>query len=273
MSVADASLPVALGVSLVAGALSFASPCVLPLVPGYLAFVAGLSAAEGTSPGGDGDGGETLVAAGAAASRRATVTAPSRSAVLPGAALFVSGFALFFTLVGGAFGALGALLAAHRQVVTQVGGVLVAVFGLFLLGVWRPALLAGDTRRFTALRRPGLGAAFPLGVIFGAGWAPCIGPTLGTILTLSAAGPHSAPGRGALLALTYALGLGLPFLSVAAGLQRGMAAVGFLRRHLHGIERAGGGLLLALGLALLTGSYDRLLAALRPFLSQVISPL
>ena len=159
---------------------------------------------------------------------------------------------------------MGRQLAAHRQVVGIVGGVLVLVLGLFLLGVLRPRRLEGEARAMGLARRTGLLGAFPLGVVFGAGWTPCIGPTLASILTLSAAGSGTTATRGAVLGFCYALGLGLPFVGVGLLLGRGVTAVKALRRHSVALERLGGALLVSLGLLLVTGLWDRLLLALRP---------
>ncbi len=237
-------LLVAAAVSIAAGALSFASPCVLPLVPGYLAFVSGLTGAQLD------DGGNK-----------------ARGTVLAGSGLFVLGFAVFFTLIGGAFGAVGRELAAQRQVVGIVGGVLVLLLGLFLLGVIRPRRLTGEARAMRLARRTGLLGAFPLGVVFGAGWTPCIGPTLASILTLSATGGGATATRGAVLGFCYALGLGLPFVGVGLLLGKGVTAIGALRRHSVALERLGGSLLVTLGLLLVSGLWDRLLLDLRPAVS------
>ena len=242
--VADGSVVVAAGVSVAAGAVSFASPCVLPLVPGYLAFVSGLSGAQVDAGG-----------------RRA------RGTVLLGSSLFVAGVAGFFTLVGGAFGAVGRQLAEQRQVIGVVGGLLVLALGLFMLGVVRPGRMQGEARALHLARRTGLLGAFPLGLVFGAGWTPCIGPTLGAILTLSATGSEATAGRGAVLGLAYALGLGLPFLLVGLLLGRGVTAIGLLRRHSVTVQRIGGGSLVVLGLLLITGLWDRALLALNPLVS------
>jgi cytochrome c-type biogenesis protein len=239
MDVTTGPLLVAASVSVAAGVVSFASPCVLPLVPGYLAFVSGLSGAQIDHGG-----------------------ARVRGTVLAGSGLFVLGFAVFFTLIGGAFGALGRQLAAQRQVVGIVGGVL--VLGLFLLGVIRPQRLQGEARAMGLARRTGLLGAFPLGIVFGAGWTPCIGPTLASILTLSAAGHGTTAARGALLGFSYALGLGLPFVAVGVLLGQGVTAVGALRRHSLALERLGGALLVTLGLLLITGLWDHLLLSVRP---------
>ncbi len=230
MDVTAGPLLVAASVSVAAGAVSFASPCVLPLVPGYLAFVSGLSGAQIDQGG-----------------------TKARGTVLAGSALFVLGFAVFFTVIGGAFGAVGRELAAERQVVGIVGGVLVLVLGLFLLGIVRPRRLEGEARAMRLARRTGLLGAFPLGIVFGAGWTPCIGPTLASILTLSAAGHGTTAGRGAVLGFSYALGLGLPFVGVGLLLGKGVTAIAALRRHSVALERLGGALLFTLGLLLVSG--------------------
>jgi cytochrome c-type biogenesis protein len=248
--VASDSLVVAAGISLAAGTVSFASPCVLPLVPGYLGFVSGLSGADMAEGG-----------------------ARVRGAVVAGAGLFVLGFAVFFTLIGGAFGALGAGLVAQRHLVGRVGGVLVAALGLFLLGVWRPRRLEREWRAVGSVRRGGLLAAFPLGVVFGAGWTPCIGPTLAAILALTAVGQDASPARGAVLAFAYAIGLGLPFLVVAVGLRRGLGGVRFVRRRSVLVERVGGVMLLVVGVLLVTGLWDRFIVQLQPLIGGFRTPL
>ncbi len=244
LDTAGGPLSVAIAVSAAAGAVSFASPCVLPLVPGYLAFASGLAGARTTGRAESG-----------------------RGLVLVASVLFVLGFAAFFTLLGGAFGGLGAALAEHRQVVGAVGGVLVIATGLFLLGVLRPAALEREVRAVSRVRRAGLLGAFPLGVVFAAGWTPCIGPTLAAILTLTAADGAASPARGATLAFAYAMGLGLPFVLVGLLLDRGVGAVTRLRRHSVHFERAGGAVLVAVGVLLVTGLWDRVLTSLQPAIS------
>jgi cytochrome c-type biogenesis protein len=248
--VAGGPLVVAAGISLAAGVVSFASPCVLPLVPGYLGFVSGLSGADMAERG-----------------------ARTRGAVVAGAALFVLGFAAFFTLIGGAFGALGAALVAQRQLLGRVGGVLVAALGLFLLGVWRPRRLERERRAVGLVRRGGLLAAFPLGVVFGAGWTPCIGPTLAAILTLTTVGQDASPARGAVLAFAYAVGLGVPFLAVAVALRSGVGALRLLRERSILVERVGGAMLLAVGVLLVTGLWDRFIVQLQPLIGGFRTPL
>jgi cytochrome c-type biogenesis protein len=238
---AGAPLTVAIAVSAAAGAVSFASPCVLPLVPGYLAFASGLSGAR------DGTRG--------------------RGVVLLASVLFVLGFAVFFTILGGAFGGLGRALAEHRQLVGALGGVLVLGMGLFLLGVLRPRVMEQEARALSLVRRGGLLGAFPLGLVFAAGWTPCIGPTLAAILTLTAADGSASPARGATLAFAYALGLGLPFILLGGLLDRGVGALARLRRHSLRLERAGGAVLVVVGVLLVTGLWDRVLVALQPAIS------
>lgn len=241
---ASAPLAAALVVSAAAGAVSFASPCVLPLVPGYLGFAAGLTGAT------------------AGQSRPA-----QQRTLLAASLLFVLGFALFFTLLGGAFGTAGQALAGHRQLVGALGGVVVLVMGLFLLGVLRPPGLHREARALHLMRRGGLATAFPLGVVFGAGWTPCIGPTLASILALTAADGSASPGRGAVLAFTYAMGLGLPFVLVGVFLERSTRALSVLRRHSQRLERAGGAVLTVVGLLLVTGLWDRALISVQPLIT------
>jgi cytochrome c-type biogenesis protein len=235
---AGAPLTVAIAVSAAAGVVSFASPCVLPLVPGYLAFASGLS---GARSGGRG-----------------------RGTVLLASVLFVLGFAVFFTVLGGAFGGLGRAVAEHRQLVGALGGVLVIAMGLFLLGVLRPAVMEQEARAISRVRRGGLLGAFPLGLVFAAGWTPCIGPTLAAILTLTAADGGASPVRGATLAFAYALGLGIPFIVIGGLLDRGSGVLARLRRHSLRIERAGGAVLVLVGVLLVTGLWDRVLTSLQP---------
>lgn len=240
---ATAPFLAALAVSVAAGTVSFASPCVLPLVPGYLAFASGLAGAN-SGPGGAG-----------------------RRTVLAASLLFVLGFAVFFTLLGGAFGGLGRTLSGHREAVGLVGGAVVLGMGLFLLGLLRPAALEREGRALRLVRRGGLATAFPLGVVFGAGWTPCIGPTLAAILAISAAEGGASPARGATLAFAYAMGLGAPFVLVGLLLDREARSVLALRRHSRAIERTGGALLVLVGLLLVTGLWDRVLLALQPLIT------
>ncbi len=231
------SLVLAIPVALVAGLVSFLSPCVLPLVPGYLSYVTGLSGAD-------------LAASG----RRGRMAA--------GALLFVAGFAVVFVSAGAMFGTLGTFLAENGPVLTRVLGAVTVVLGLAFLGLvpW----LQRDVRihRVPAV---GLGVAPFLGVLFGLGWTPCIGPTLGVVATL--AFNEATAGRGAVLMLAYALGLGVPFVLVAVGFRRLLGALGWVRRHHVLVTRAGGVMLIVVGLLLVTGAWDAVVGPLRQWVS------
>jgi cytochrome c-type biogenesis protein len=212
--------------------VSFASPCVLPLVPGYLSYMSGLSGAE--------------VDAGASG-RSGSVTARVTLAAL----LFVVGFSLVFVALGAALGGLTSWLIANREPVTRVAGVLVIALGLFMAGLVKAPWLYRE-RRVRADRVPaGLAGALPLGMVFGLGWTPCIGPTLGAVLGLAAATGGAA--RGAVLLFAYSLGLGIPFLLAGLGFRFALGWFAGLRRHVHRLELAGGVLLVAIGVLLVTG--------------------
>ena len=246
------SMLLAVPVALLAGLVSFASPCVLPLVPGYLGYLGGMS---GASLGQTGLG-------------RGTRTAPAagRGRLLAGVALFVAGFTLVFVAVGALAGSLGALLGRWEDPLTRVLGVVVVLMGVAFLG-YVPFLQR--ERRLHVSPTAGLWGAPVLGVVFGLGWAPCIGPTLAAVLALSLDGGSAA--RGAALSVAYCVGLGLPFLVIALGLGRSAAALVFLRRHRLAISRVGGVMLVLIGLALVTGlwgawtqSLQGLVAGFRP---------
>jgi cytochrome c-type biogenesis protein len=258
------SLLAAVPVAVLAGLVSFASPCVLPLVPGYVGYLGGMSAAS--APGRS----RVRVAAGAAdgpaldlaahlpaqpgvlgASPTSETPAPSRGRLVLGVLLFVAGFTAVFLAYGSLAGSLGSFLLRWQDPVSRVLGVGVIVMGLAFLGLLP---FFQQDRRNVLTPRAGLWGAPVLGVTFGIGWTPCIGPTLAAILLLSLDG--GSAGRGAVLALAFCAGLGLPFVLVALGLQRSRRALDWLGRHRLAVMRTGGTLLLLLGLALVTGLWS-----------------
>lgn len=218
----------AVPLAVLAGAVSFASPCVLPLVPGYLAYVGG-AAGEQTGAG-----------------------RPARFRLVTGVALFVLGFAVVFVVFGVAFGAAGFWLIQWRDLLTRLAGLVVIVMGLVFLG-----RLPAFQRTLRTSWRPGVGVAGAplLGAVFAIGWTPCIGPTLAAILGLSLDG--GSPWRGGALGLAYALGLGIPFLLVALGLGWASRSLRFLRRHIRAINVGGGALLVLMGVLMVTGLWSR----------------
>ena len=232
------SMLLAVPVAVIAGLVSFASPCVLPLVPGYVGYVSGMAAAT-TGDGGKASGGTTT------ATRVAT---PSRCRVLAGVGLFVAGFTLVFVALMFAAGAIGVHLVRWEDVITRVLGVVVILMGFAFLGAL-PFLQR--ERRLHVSPQAGLWGAPLLGIVFGLGWTPCLGPTLVAVQALSLS--EASAGRGAILGVAYCLGLGVPFLLIALGLQSSQRMLGFLRRHRLAIMRIGGGLLVLIGLALVTG--------------------
>jgi cytochrome c-type biogenesis protein len=218
--VLSGSLLLAMPLALLAGIVSFVSPCVLPLVPGYLGYVSGMA-----------DGGA------------------KKSRIVLGSVLFTLGFTLVFVSFGALFGGLGMLIYINNLMwVQQVLGVLVILLGLVLIG---QIPFFQQSVKLNLKPKVGLVGAPLLGVAFGLGWTPCIGPTLAAVLTL--ASDAGSPGRGALLALLYSLGIGLPFVAIAAGFGWASASVAFVKRHIRGFNIFGGSLLIALGLALATG--------------------
>jgi cytochrome c-type biogenesis protein len=230
------SMLVALPIAVLAGAISFFSPCVVPLLPGYLSYVTGLSAAE--------------------------LGSERRGRMLAGTALFVAGFSAVFILTGVVFGAAGDALLEHQTAITRVLGALTVVLGLVFLGGF--GFLQKDVRvhRVPAV---GIAAAPLLGVLFGFGWTPCIGPTLGTVMTLAAT--EGSTGRGATLAMVFSLGLGIPFIVAALAFRRMLGAVAWVRAHQVLVIRIGGVLMIAVGLLLLTGVWDSMTADLRQWVS------
>ncbi len=254
--VTDGPLLVAAAVAALVGLISFASPCVLPLVPGYLSYVAGLVGTGDPAPGGTGTG-----TAGGTATATRTHVSPRTRMVL-GAVLFVLGFTAVFVAFGTAFGGLGRLLLEHADLLNRVFGVITVLVGLAFLG-WLPLLQR--TARFTARPAAGLAGAPLLGIVFGLGWTPCLGPTLSAVYSL--AFTEATATRGALLGLAYCLGLGVPFVLVALGARWAMGATAFLRRHARTVTRIGGAVLVLVGLLLVTGAWTDLMGWLRSWLA------
>ncbi len=261
-----------------AGALTFLSPCVLPLVPGYLSYVTGMSgtdaeraeaaatarvavAPDGTSVAVDGTaggaspgaGGPTVTAGSRPGARPAGLPGPTRRRTLLGTTLFVIGFSLVFATEGLAFGGLGLVLQRHEAVVTQILGGVTILLGLLFAGVFDRFPVTGRIVRPSIRPRAGLVGAPLLGVLFAVSWTPCVGPTLSVVLSLALTSGTAV--RGAVLAFLYGLGLGIPFIIVAFAFQRGMTAFQFARRHAQLIARIGGGLLVLVGLLEVTGAW------------------
>jgi cytochrome c-type biogenesis protein len=230
-------------VAVAAGAVSFASPCVVPLVPGYLAYLAGLVGADAPAVGTD----ETAK--------------DGRWRVAGAALLFVAGFTVVFG--AGSILVLGVsdALLNNEQLLERIGGVITILMGLVFIGL--VPLLQRDVRPH-ATPRAGLVGAPLLGAVFALGWTPCLGPTLTGVMSV-AAGTQVGPGtlRGVLLVLAYCLGLGLPFVLLALGARWAVRAAGWLRRHVRGIQITGGILLLCVGIALVTGLWGDLVDVLR----------
>jgi cytochrome c-type biogenesis protein len=272
--VASGPLILALPVAAAAGAVTFLSPCCLPLVPGYLSFVTGMAGAGGSgataagpAPAPDSSSaaadrsGVAVAAPPLAAPPLAAAAPPPRGRVVAGTALFVLGFSVVFVAYGAALGGLGHLLTGHARVLTQVLGGLTIVLGLLFAGVLDRFSFAGRIVRPAARPKAGLAGAPLLGVMFGLGWTPCIGPTLTAVLALSASSGTVA--RGAVLAFVYALGLGVPFLLVSFGFQVAMRAFAFFRRHARLVTRIGGAMLICVGLLEVTGAWSAFMAWLQ----------
>ena len=256
------SMALAVPVALLAGFVAFASPCVLPLVPGYLGYLGGMSGATVASPTAPrvlaplgqpraGDPGAGQPRAGAVAAPADAAPAVDRRRLLAGVALFIAGFTFVFVALGVLAGSVGAALHDGQGVITRVLGVVVVLMGLAFMGF--VPILQQD-RRVRVSPQAGLWGAPLLGLVFGLGWTPCIGPTLVAITALSLDG--GSAGRGAVLSVAFCAGLGLPFLLIALGAARSRRALGFLRRHRLAVSRVGGGMLVVLGVALATGLWS-----------------
>jgi cytochrome c-type biogenesis protein len=229
MQTADDVSAVSFAVAFVAGLLSFLSPCVLPLIPSYVGFLTGLSAEE---------------------------IQVRRGTALLHALWFVGGFTLIFVALGATASALGALFLLSQVWIARVGGVLVILFGLYLLGILRPAFLLRERRVHLARKPLGYAGSAVAGMAFGAAWTPCIGPILGAILTLAAT--RGSVGQGTTLLGVYALGLAVPFLLTALALDRFLVWFQRFRPYLVWVERVSGVVLIILGLLLVSDKFTLL---------------
>ncbi|PZX13631.1 cytochrome c-type biogenesis protein [Palleronia aestuarii] len=225
----DASLLPAMLIALTAGLLSFLSPCVLPIVPPYLAYMGGISVSEMSG------------------------SASARSRAVVAAIFFILGLSTVFLLLGFTASAFGAFFLQNQVMFARLSGAVVIVFGLHFLGVFRIPILDREARLDAGDRGGSSLGAYVLGLAFAFGWTPCIGPQLGAILSLAAS--EADVGRGTMLLATYAAGLGIPFLAVAIFMQRALTVMNRLKPYMKAIERAMGALLLVVGVALLTGAF------------------
>ncbi|SFY37453.1 cytochrome c biogenesis protein CcdA [Streptomyces atratus] len=232
-TIVDGALIVALPVAVLAGLVSFFSPCVLPLVPGYLSYVTGVSGTD--------------------------LAQARRGRMVAGASLFVLGFTAVFVSGGALFGFFGQTLQDHSETLTKILGVLMILMGIFFMGLmpWM------TQREFRIHKRPvtGLAGAPVLGALFGIGWTPCLGPTLSSVSILAM--NQGTAGRGAILTVAYCLGLGLPFVLAAVAFRKALGAFGWVKRHYAWVMRIGGVMMIATGLLLLTGVWGTMMQQLQ----------
>jgi len=250
-TVASGSLILAMLLAFAAGIVSFVSPCVLPLAPGYLSYVTGLTGAEI-----------------AGEERGGTTTVVVKSRVLLGSVLFVMGFSVVFVSYGLLFGGLGSLLLEYQSIISRILGVIVIVMGLSFMGV-----IPGMQREWRMHRMPSYSVwgAPVLGVLFGLGWTPCIGPALTAVQSL--AFTEGSAARGALLSFVYCLGLGLPFILLGLLFRQAAGTLAWVRRHYILIMRIGGGLLVAIGILLVSGLWDSITIWMRTLVPGFETPI
>lgn len=227
-----------------AGILSFVSPCVLPLIPGYVSFVSGVSLEE---------------------MRGGAATAPSaRRQVLVTSIFFVLGFSLVFTALGALGTAVGRFLFSHLPIFAKIAGAVLVIFGLHTMGVFRLSFLESEKRMHAQRKPAGPIGAMLVGIAFAFGWSPCIGPILGGILAI--AGSKQRVWEGVELLAVYSLGLGIPFLLTSMAINQFFAATARIRKHYHAIEMVSGALLVVIGVLIFTGKLALIVAYLNPYL-------
>lgn len=243
-TILSGNLLLAVPIAVLAGLVSFFSPCVVPLLPGYLSYVSGVAAQD--------------------------LESARRGRLLAGSLLFVLGFTVVFVLGGALFGSVGLQLREYQRPLSIVTGIMVIGLGLVFIGF--VPFLQRDAR-VHAVPAVGLGMAPVLGVFFGLGWTPCIGPTLAAVLGLSFAGDDATAARGAFLAFAYCLGLGVPFVLAALGFGRFMRAVSWFKRHQRAVSTAGGLMLIAVGTLLVTGWWNDLVGEMQTWITGFQAPI
>lgn len=241
--------PVSLIAAFAAGLLSFVSPCVLPLIPGYISYISGIALEDvrGTPAGGG-----------------AVAAVASRGRILASSAAFVLGFSLVFVALGASASALGQLLLPRLALLGRIAGAIIILFGLHTMGILRVGWLYSERRIQTRAKPAGLLGAGLVGVAFAFGWTPCIGPILAGILAIAAA--QETVSQGVRLLAVYSLGLGIPFLITALAINQFFAAFARIRRHYHSIEIVSGGLLVVIGVLILTNRLTVIARYLSPYL-------